>query len=108
VSGFEIARWMFIGLVILGIVALVLWWRYPYTDDRSLAIGIACFVLGFCALAVGAMWAAVAADGVSCKNNAAEMGLPFKYSFSTSCKVYDDGRGIPIDQLINNRESNGG
>jgi hypothetical protein len=57
------------------------------------------------AIFAGVLWGAFSGDGMSCRNKATNMGLPYQYSTSSNCMVQDGGRWMPIDQVINNRPS---
>jgi hypothetical protein len=102
-TGFTILRILTIVTGVLFIVGVVIaYWRDSYGEYGWVALPI---IFGMAFFIIGLLWGMQAQSGVACKNTAAQYGLPYQYSVSTPCLVFDDGRWIDIDKVVNNRES---
>lgn len=102
-SGFTVLRLLTIGLGLLlvgGVIIAV--WRDQYGEYGWIFLaGLLGAIFAFVAI----FWGAQVQMGITCKNTAAQYGLPYQYSVSTPCLVFDDGRWIDINKVVNNRES---
>ncbi len=110
-DGFDLIK----GLTFLGLAACIAFvglymWHTSKSSRNSYNLspfGVLFWVFAGLTLTVGLAWATAAGEGVSCKNNAAQMGREYHYSMSTTCMVNDQGRWIPLDQVFNNQQSGG-
>jgi hypothetical protein len=102
-TGFTILRILTIvsGVLFIGAVVIAVW-RDAYGEWGWIFLPV---VSGAVFLFVGLFWVANVQAGVTCRNTATQYGLPYQYSVSTPCLVFDDGRWIDIDKVVNNRES---
>jgi len=99
--------WVFaLGLLGLAAAAVLLarWAAAKDTDYSNPRWFAVAFIAGFLALglvlASVILPAAVISDSISCRNSAANLELPYRYSMSAGCYVKFHGQWIGIDKAL--------
>lgn len=94
--------WFWIVPLAVGVGLLVWAWfwaarsSYGSGADIMAGFGVACVVL---ALIVGIVAGVLWYNRVECRNSAANLGTPYRWSVTAGCFVLVDGKWVPIDAV---------